>query len=360
MYLLHEELVRAIVKAMDFTIMPVFADVFEQDTAGGTVFRINPVLLPIMKERGVYTEEVMRRISEDQGSIQGESWLSDHEKLVFRTAFEINQETILRMAAQRQPYVDQGQSVNLYFTADEDERERRRNENPEGVASPPVPPAEGGFSRGQPAQHDERGHADGGAHEAAQGRGGKQQADDGIRGVEGDRKTDPAPGHECARDRLERGAGPNVQRQQQAAVGQPGMKARVDVGDDRAGKNCRPDAVAVDEHRREGDPGGRKQWRDVARRDRDVQRQNAAQRIGDGDSKLGAQAVQGAHRAVVGSGGRRRKSVNHCNRPAGARKGLSVRRSLGEKAAGITVFMLQCGSMAMPCKRRRRGSLARP
>lgn len=107
-------------------VMPVFANVFEQDTAGGTVFRINPVLLPIMKERGVYTEEVMRRIAEDQGSIQGESWLSDHEKLVFRTAFEINQETILRMAAQRQPYVDQGQSVNLYFTADEDEREISR------------------------------------------------------------------------------------------------------------------------------------------------------------------------------------------------------------------------------------------
>ena len=68
----------------------------------------------------------MRRVAEDQGSIQGESWLSDHEKLVFRTAFEINQETILRMAAQRQPHVDQGQSVNLYFTANEDEREISR------------------------------------------------------------------------------------------------------------------------------------------------------------------------------------------------------------------------------------------
>jgi len=108
-------------------IQPVYANVYEQDTAGGTVYRINPVLLPIMKERGMYTEEVMKRIAEDQGSIQGEEgWLSEHEKLVFRTSFEVNQEDILRMAAQRQPNVDQGQSINLFLTAEETEEEVAR------------------------------------------------------------------------------------------------------------------------------------------------------------------------------------------------------------------------------------------
>lgn len=131
MYLLHEELVRAIVKAMDFTIQPVFANVYEQDTAGGTVYRINPVLLPIMKERGQYTEEVMQRIAENQGSVQLEDWLSDHEKAVFKTAFEINQETILLMASHRQKVIcntngGQGQSINLFFTADETEGEISR------------------------------------------------------------------------------------------------------------------------------------------------------------------------------------------------------------------------------------------
>jgi ribonucleoside-diphosphate reductase alpha chain len=107
-------------------IQPVYANVFEQDTAGGTVYRINPVLLDIMKERDMYTEEVMRRIAEDQGSVQGEDWLTDHEKAVFRTAFEVSQESILLMAAHRQREVDQGQSVNLFFTADETEEEIAR------------------------------------------------------------------------------------------------------------------------------------------------------------------------------------------------------------------------------------------
>ena len=112
-------------------IGPVYANVYGQDTAGGTIFRINPVLLPIMKDRGQYTEVVMERIAKAQGSVQGESWLTDHEKEVFRTAYEINQETILLMGSHRQRIMSaggggQGQSLNLYFTAEESEEEISR------------------------------------------------------------------------------------------------------------------------------------------------------------------------------------------------------------------------------------------
>jgi ribonucleoside-diphosphate reductase alpha chain len=107
-------------------IAPVYANVFEQDTAGGTVYRINPVLLPIMKERGVYTKEVMKRIAEAQGSVYGEDWLTDHEKKVFKTAFEINQLELLQMTSDRQKIMNegggaQGQSLNFYITAEETE-----------------------------------------------------------------------------------------------------------------------------------------------------------------------------------------------------------------------------------------------
>lgn len=112
-------------------IGPVYANVYEQDTAAGNVYRINPVLLPIMKERGMYTKEVMKRIAESQGSVQGEDWLSGHEKKVFRTAFEINQETILLMASHRQKIMNeggggQGQSLNFYITKEESEEEIAR------------------------------------------------------------------------------------------------------------------------------------------------------------------------------------------------------------------------------------------
>ena len=109
----------------------VFANVYEQDTAGGTVYRINPVLLPIMKERNQYNEAVMKRISEAQGSVQGEDWLSDHEKEVFKTAFEINQETVILMGAHRQRIMSaggggQGQSLNIFFPKEATEEEISR------------------------------------------------------------------------------------------------------------------------------------------------------------------------------------------------------------------------------------------
>ena len=115
-------------------INPVYANVYEQDTAGGSVFRINPVLLPLMKERGMYNEQVMKRISEAQGSVQGEDWLSPHEKEVFRTAYELNQETIILMGSHRQRIMNeggggQGQSLNLFITAEESEEEISRLHN---------------------------------------------------------------------------------------------------------------------------------------------------------------------------------------------------------------------------------------
>jgi len=102
-------------------INPDPAMTFTQLTAAGEVDRANPILLNIMKERGVYDDEHMKELALSQGSVQNVDWLSDHEKEVFRTAFEINQKAIIQMASARQMYVDQGQSVNLFFDANENE-----------------------------------------------------------------------------------------------------------------------------------------------------------------------------------------------------------------------------------------------
>jgi ribonucleoside-diphosphate reductase alpha chain len=74
-----------------------------------------------MKERGVYDKKHMQDLTDSQGSVQGVTWLTDEEKAVFKTAFEIDQKAIIRLAASRQRYLDQGQSLNLFFSADEDE-----------------------------------------------------------------------------------------------------------------------------------------------------------------------------------------------------------------------------------------------
>lgn len=102
-------------------VEPIAMNVFSQVTAGGTVRRINPTLLKIMDERGVNTKDVLKDIEDNAGSVQHVKWLSDDEKEVFKTAFEINQKSILQAASQRQKWICQSQSLNLFFAANEQE-----------------------------------------------------------------------------------------------------------------------------------------------------------------------------------------------------------------------------------------------
>lgn len=94
---------------------------YTQLTPAGEVDRANPVLLQLMKDKGVYDKKHMDELIAAQGSVQKVDWLDDHEKLVFKTAFEIDQKAIIRLAAARQNWLCQGQSLNLFFSADEDE-----------------------------------------------------------------------------------------------------------------------------------------------------------------------------------------------------------------------------------------------
>jgi ribonucleoside-diphosphate reductase alpha chain len=102
-------------------INPDTAMVFTQRSAGGEVDRINPWLLELMKEKGVYSQKNVSEVREAMGSVQGVSWLTDEEKSWFKTAFEINQHVIIRKAAARGKYIDQWQSLNNFFRAGEDE-----------------------------------------------------------------------------------------------------------------------------------------------------------------------------------------------------------------------------------------------
>jgi ribonucleoside-diphosphate reductase alpha chain len=92
---------------------------YTQTTAAGEVDRLNPVLLELMKSKGIYNKKHIQEITDKQGSVQHVSWLTEQEKEVFKTAFEINQKAILRMASARSAYIDQWQSLNLFFAADE-------------------------------------------------------------------------------------------------------------------------------------------------------------------------------------------------------------------------------------------------
>jgi len=101
-------------------IEPIIANYYAQKSAKGTFIRKNPVLEKLLNSTNRNSPEVWQQISADSGSVKNVSSLSDHEKEVFQTAREINQFAIVRQAGQRQKYIDQGQSVNLFFAAPSD------------------------------------------------------------------------------------------------------------------------------------------------------------------------------------------------------------------------------------------------
>ncbi len=78
----------------------------------------NPYLEKILEQKGRNDEDTWTSITTDQGSVRNLDCLDDHEKAVFKTAFEIDQRWLVEHAADRTPYICQSQSLNLFLPAD--------------------------------------------------------------------------------------------------------------------------------------------------------------------------------------------------------------------------------------------------
>jgi len=102
-------------------IEPIYKNAFVQGSAGGEINRINPTLIKLLEKREMYSEATINSIISKGGSVSHLEGLTELERDVFKTAFEINQESIIRLASARQRYIDQAQSINLFFPADESE-----------------------------------------------------------------------------------------------------------------------------------------------------------------------------------------------------------------------------------------------
>ncbi len=98
-------------------IEPIPACVYMIKGPKGTFTVRNKTLEGVLETLGQNTDEVWKSINENDGSCQHLSCLSVDQKKVFLTAREINQHAVVKQAAQRQIWIDQGQSVNLFFAA---------------------------------------------------------------------------------------------------------------------------------------------------------------------------------------------------------------------------------------------------
>lgn len=100
---------------------PWLGNVYNEDGAAGGLFRVNPLFIDLLKKYDKYNDEVINQVLDDAGSCRSLDFLSDHEKDVFKTFYEIDMNDVLRLASGTQKHNCQGQSLNLAFDADEDE-----------------------------------------------------------------------------------------------------------------------------------------------------------------------------------------------------------------------------------------------
>lgn len=103
------------------SINPETALIKVKESVGGDLLRINTEFLKLMKEKGMYNDSEVERIMSNKGSVQDCDWLTQHEKDVFRIAFEIPMSAHLDLCSQRQRFIDQQQSINLYFSGSDSE-----------------------------------------------------------------------------------------------------------------------------------------------------------------------------------------------------------------------------------------------
>lgn len=99
------------------SIEPYRANVFRQDTMSGAYVYKNRFLKEVLGNLEMDTDEVWSQIIANDGSIQTLD-VPEEVKEVFKTATEIDQRWIIDLASDRQQFIDQGQSVNLFFSPD--------------------------------------------------------------------------------------------------------------------------------------------------------------------------------------------------------------------------------------------------
>ena len=101
-------------------IEPIPANIYTHKTLSGSFAVKNPYLEELLESKGLNTEAVWSSILANEGSVQHLDGLSDDEKAVYKTAFELDQRWVVELAADRTPEVCQAQSVNLFIPGDVD------------------------------------------------------------------------------------------------------------------------------------------------------------------------------------------------------------------------------------------------
>ena len=107
-------------------VEPIAANSYTHKTLSGSFNVRNRYLVELLEKHGKNTEEIWSGITTNQGSVSHLDFLTDLEKDVFKTAFELDQKWIIELSGDRTPHISQAQSINLFLPADVHKKELHR------------------------------------------------------------------------------------------------------------------------------------------------------------------------------------------------------------------------------------------
>ncbi|MCE2892527.1 MAG: ribonucleoside-diphosphate reductase subunit alpha [Hyphomonadaceae bacterium] len=101
-------------------IEPIPANIYTHKTLSGSFSVKNPYLEKLLDTKDLNNDATWTSILENEGSVQHLDCLNELEKSVYKTAFELDQRWVIELAADRTPYICQGQSLNVFIPGDVD------------------------------------------------------------------------------------------------------------------------------------------------------------------------------------------------------------------------------------------------
>ncbi|MFI6595825.1 ribonucleoside-diphosphate reductase subunit alpha [Nonomuraea sp. NPDC050536] len=98
-------------------IEPQVSNVFKRETLSGEFLQVNRYLVADLQARGLWTQRMRDDLKRADGSVQDVPGVPADLRTLYRTAWELPQKALIDLAAARQPYIDQGQSLNLFMAS---------------------------------------------------------------------------------------------------------------------------------------------------------------------------------------------------------------------------------------------------
>ncbi|WP_425578159.1 ribonucleoside-diphosphate reductase subunit alpha [Streptomyces albiaxialis] len=98
-------------------VEPQVSNLFKRETLSGEFLQVNTYLVEELKRHGLWDDRAREALRESNGSVQDLDWVPADVRELYRTAWEVPQRALIDMAADRTPYLDQSQSLNLFLAS---------------------------------------------------------------------------------------------------------------------------------------------------------------------------------------------------------------------------------------------------